>query len=231
MQQISICIPTWNRVEMTLNSFKKVYDDARIDTIVILDDASDIDVYNRLKEECDKLSKVKLYRNVTNQDCYANKFVAVSYSPTDYCILLDSDNQIDETYIDKIYSQTWDKKTILAPDFAKPLFDYTEFSGLTISKENVAKYMDRPFFATCLNCMNYFVSAMDYVKVWDANTDPHSSDSIYQNMNWFKWGNKMHIVPGMQYEHLVHDESHYKLNCSIDPEFYQKVEEELKNMK
>ena len=103
MQQISICIPTWNRVEMTLNSFKKVYNDARIDTIVIVDDASDIDVYTRLKEECDKLSKVKLYRNVTNQDCYANKFVAVSYSPTDYCILLDSDNQIDETYIDKIY--------------------------------------------------------------------------------------------------------------------------------
>ena len=139
MQQISICIPTWNRVEMTLNSFKKVYNDARIDTIVIVDDASDIDVYTRLKEECDKLSKVKLYRNVTNQDCYANKFVAVSYSPTDYCILLDSDNQIDKTYIDKIYSQTWDKKTILAPDFARPLFDYTEFSGMTISKDNVAK--------------------------------------------------------------------------------------------
>ncbi|MEY4331490.1 MAG: hypothetical protein RLZZ196_228, partial [Bacteroidota bacterium] len=37
MQQISICIPTWNRVEMTLNSFKKVYNDARIDTIVIVD--------------------------------------------------------------------------------------------------------------------------------------------------------------------------------------------------
>jgi len=43
---------------MTLNSFKKVYDDARIDTIVIVDDASDIDVYTRLKEECDKLSKL-----------------------------------------------------------------------------------------------------------------------------------------------------------------------------
>ena len=39
---IRICIPTWNRVEMTLNSFKKVYDDARIDTIVIVDDVETI---------------------------------------------------------------------------------------------------------------------------------------------------------------------------------------------
>ena len=62
MRTLSICIPTWNRVEMTLNSFKEVYNDDRVEAIIIVDDASEMHIYNKLKEECDKLSKVKLYR-------------------------------------------------------------------------------------------------------------------------------------------------------------------------
>ena len=60
MRTLSICIPTWNRVEMTLNSFKEVYNDDRVEAIIIVDDASDEHIYAKLKEECDKLSKVKL---------------------------------------------------------------------------------------------------------------------------------------------------------------------------
>jgi len=45
MRTLSICIPTWNRVEMTLNSFKEVYNDDRVEAIVIVDDASDEHIY------------------------------------------------------------------------------------------------------------------------------------------------------------------------------------------
>ena len=91
MRQINICIPTWNRVEMTLKSFEKVYSDARIRNIIIVDDCSELKYYYDLKERCDKLEKVKLYRNITNRDCYANKYVATSLSTSDFCIILDSD--------------------------------------------------------------------------------------------------------------------------------------------
>ena len=137
MRTLSICIPTWNRVEMTLNSFKEVYNDDRVEAIIIVDDASEMHIYNKLKEECDKLSKVKLYRNLTNRDCYANKYVSISLSPTDYCIILDSDNQIDTSYLDKIFEQEWAEDMILAPDWAKPTFNYTEYSDLIISKYNL----------------------------------------------------------------------------------------------
>ena len=165
MREICICIPTWNRVEMTLNSFLKVYNDERIKNIIIVDDASELSIYNDLKKECDKLDKVKLYRNLTNRDCYANKYVSISLSTTDYCIILDSDNQIDTSYIDKIFEQEWADDMILAPDWAEPMFNYTEYSNLIISKKNLPEYIDKPMFETCLNCMNYFVNKNSYCNV------------------------------------------------------------------
>ena len=76
-RRISICIPTFQRVDMTLDSFKEVYDDERVSEIIIVDDASDISVFEELKSICDVLPKVKLYRNLTNQDCYFNKATAI----------------------------------------------------------------------------------------------------------------------------------------------------------
>ena len=209
MRTLSICIPTWNRVEMTLNSFKEVYNDDRVEAIVIVDDASEDHIYNKLKEECDKLSKVKLYRNLTNRDCYANKYVSISLSPTDYCIILDSDNQIDTSYLDKIFEQEWAEDMILAPDWAKPTFNYTEYSDLIISKDNLKEYIDKPMFETCLNCMNYFVNKDAYCDVWDATTDPVTSDSLFQNYNWLMSGKYINIVHELRYNHLVHNQSHY----------------------
>ena len=165
MRQLSICIPTWNRVDMTLNAFAKVYDDKRVKSIIIVDDASDLHIYNELKEKTKDMKKVRLFRNLTNRDCYANKYVAVSLSLTDYCIILDSDNQIDTDYLDKIFEQEWHEDVVLAPDWAMPMFNYTDYSGLIVTKDNVTEYIDKPMFETCLNCMNYFVNKHTYCEV------------------------------------------------------------------
>lgn len=230
MRTLSICIPTWNRVEMTLNSFKDVYNDDRVEAIIIVDDASDEDIYNKLKEECDKLSKVKLYRNLTNRDCYANKYVSISLSPTDYCIILDSDNQIDTSYLDKIFEQEWAEDMILAPDWAKPTFNYTEYSNLIISKDNLKEYIDKPMFETCLNCMNYFVNKDAYCDVWDATTDPVTSDSLFQNYNWLMSGKYIHIVHGLGYNHLVHNQSHYINNVQRTGDFREILIEKIRKL-
>jgi glycosyltransferase involved in cell wall biosynthesis len=230
MRTLSICIPTWNRVEMTLNSFKEVYNDDRVEAIIIVDDASEMHIYNKLKEECYKLSKVKLYRNLTNRDCYANKYVSISLSPTDYCIILDSDNQIDTLYLDKIFEQEWAKDMILAPDWAKPTFNYTEYSDLIISKDNLKEYIDKPMFETCLNCMNYFVNKNAYCDVWDATTDPVTSDSLFQNYNWLMSGRYIHIVHGLRYEHLVHNQSHYINNVQRTGDFREILIEKIRKL-
>jgi len=82
-----------------------------------------------------------------------------------------------------------------------------------------------------LNAMNYFVNKEKYIEVWDGSINPHSSDSIFQNYNWLNAGYNIHFLEGMEYSHLVHDGSHYKANSHKDPEFYQKIEENLRNMK
>jgi glycosyltransferase involved in cell wall biosynthesis len=230
MRELSICIPTWNRVDMTLNAFAKVYDDKRVKSIIIVDDASDLHIYHELKEKTKDMKKVRLFRNLTNRDCYANKYVAVSLSLTDYCIILDSDNQIDTTYLDKIFEQEWLENVILAPDWAMPMFNYTEYSNLVVSKENLSEHIDKPMFETCLNCMNYFVNKHAYCQVWDAEVDPVTSDSLFQNYNWLMSGRFIHIVDGLRYNHLVHDQSHYINNVQRTGDFREKLIEKIRKL-
>lgn len=230
-RKISIAIPTYNRSEMTIESFYDVYNDERISELIIVDDASDLDIYEDLKSMCDALPKVKLYRNLTNQDCYRNKMTAISYATNEWCILLDSDNKIDKSYLDRLFEiEGWDANTSYMPSFAAPTFNYQQYSGLTISRENVASYMGRPLFDTMLNCMNLFVNRGEYLRLWESVENPHTADSILFNYNWFKGGNRMYVVPSLTYQHLIHDGSHYKLNCHKTNGLYEQIENNLKQM-
>lgn len=216
-RKISIAIPTWNRVEMTIEAFMDVYDDDRISEIVIVDDASDLEVFTRLKELCDNLSKVKLYRNLTNQDCYRNKMTAISYVSNDRCILLDSDNKIGKDYINRLYEiPEWDYNTIYTPDFAEPSFSFQQFSGLLVTKGDVSNWIDEPMFEVMLNASNYFVNRNEFLKVWDGSTDPVTSDSIFTAYNWLNAGNKIIVVDGLHYQHRVHN-GHYQTNVHRTP--------------
>jgi glycosyltransferase involved in cell wall biosynthesis len=232
MIPISICIPTHERYELLLESFDKVLKDDRVGEIVIVDDFSSEENYNDVRNAVKWMPKVKLYRNDKNLDCYRNKHEAISKATNEYCIILDSDNVIDKAFIDKIYQQEWEPETILAPDWAMPTFDYTEFSGLTVTRQNVADYMKKKFFTTCLNCMNYFVNRDKYMEVWDGSVDPVTADSIFQNYNWLKSGYKIKIVEGLRYFHRIHNGSHYQNNNQrTEKGFYEKIEQNLMELK
>jgi glycosyltransferase involved in cell wall biosynthesis len=231
-RKISIAIPTWNRSEMTVQSFYEVYDDDRVSEIVIVDDASDMKIYEELKAMTDSLSKVTLYRNLQNRDCYENKYTAVSYATNDWVILLDSDNKIDKSYLDIIFGLEWDKNTSYMPSFAAPTFNYQEFAGTIVSKENVAQLMGRPLFDTMLNCMNFFVNVSEYLRVWQPVQNPKTADSIFFNYCWFKEGNEMYVVPNLTYQHLIHSGSHYVNNNHLTPTgLYESIVEKLKELK
>lgn len=228
---ISVCIPSYNRVSMTIDAFEKVYHDPRISEIVIVDDASDWGIFTELKNLCEVFSKVRLYRNLNNRDCYFNKMVSISYAINDWCILLDSDNQIDDSYIEKLFAiPEWDERTIYTPSFAAPQFDFRPYENLLITKENVSEYIDKPMFETMLNAANYFVNKCQYLAVWDNSTDPVTSDSIFQCYNWIKAGNKIKVVAGLEYNHRVH-EGHYRTNVHRTPiGFHENILQKLKNM-
>lgn len=218
---------------MTLDSFIAVYGDNRISEIIIVDDESDWGIFTELKSLVEKLPKVKLWRNKSNQDCYFNKARSVCYANNDWVVLLDSDNKIDKDYIDKLYEiETWEEDTIYTPDFAMPNFDFRNYSGVTLTKENIAEHIDLPLLETMLNAANYFVNRNKYLDVWDEYTNPHTSDSIYLISRWLESGNKVKVVEGLQYQHLVHDGSHYRTKRHLTPQgFHENILNTLRQMK
>lgn len=231
MNQISICIPTYNRTSLLIDSFKQVYDDERIGEIIIVDDCSDLAIYNLVGEILFHYPKVKYFRNEINLDCYKNKRETVSKATSPFVILFDSDNELTTDYIDKIYAEEWQPNKILQPSFAKPAFDFTRYEGLEITKENVSQYIGKPMFDTMLNAFNFFVNRDEYLKVWDGNVDPVTADSIYFNYCWLSNGGKIKVVPNLHYQHLIHSGSHYKNNVARTQNgFYESIINNLKNM-
>lgn len=228
---ISICIPSWNRSEMTIESFYDVYNDERVSEVVIVDDASDLDIYEDLKSMTDCLPKVKLFRNDINLDCYKNKRRALELATNEWCILLDSDNRIDKKYIDTIFEHDWYKNIIFTPCFAMPTFDFREYSCLQVTHRDVADYVDRPMFETMLNACNYFVNRFEYICSWDGSVDPVTSDSIFFAYCWLRDGNIINVVPGLTYQHKVHEGSHYKNNVHrTAPGFHESILNKLRQL-
>lgn len=255
---ISICIPTYNRYQMTLESFAQVLGDPRVSEIVIVDDRSTDDSCEKLIEwgitsvlrfpykkelvvdepkysffDARTNTAVRLYRNSSNLDCYQNKRVAVDHCTNEWCILLDSDNIIDKTYLDKLFEiPDWSADTIYTPCFAKPHFDFRNFAGVTIHKNNVAQLMNQfSNLEVCLNACNYFVNREEYLLCFDDRLDPVTSDSIFTCYNWLRSGNQIHVLPGLEYEHRIHDGSHYQNNIHKTPAgFHQEILHKLSQL-
>lgn len=230
--KISVCIPTYNRTGLLYEACNYPLIDDRVSEIVIVDDHSDLKVWDEINEYFIGDEKVKLFRNDVNVDCYHNKMRAVKNATNEYVILLDSDNQIDEKYIDTIYSNTWSPERILQPSFAKPHFDFRKFNSLLANRKNVAKYAHDSTFTTALNAMNFFINRDKYLEVWDGSVDPVTSDSIYFNYKWLEAGNSIYFVPGLEYEHRVHDGSHYQNNNNRTPKgFHDSIVKKLKALR
>ncbi len=226
---VTLAITTYNRDYMTHGSFKWVRDDPRIDEIVIVDDCSDIHIYESLQRMVDGLEKVKLYRNEKNLGCYHNKRRAVELSSNEWVILFDSDNVLRPDYLDAIDITYPD--CILSPSFAKPHFDYRGFSGEYFDSKTVKTHIDQKNFDCIINTCNFVVNRDEYLKVFDQSIkEPWTADTLYFNYCWLKAGNTIYVVPGMEYEHLVHDRSHYKENVQKTGNFAKEIMDKLRRL-
>lgn len=233
--KISIAITTYQRTTLLFEAIENALQHDFIDEIVVSDDASNHQVLSHLNEAFDQYQKVKLFHNESNLDCYRNKAKSVERSTNEWVCILDSDNKFSKEYFDRVENLCIagvNPKTIYQPEFAKPHFDFSRYSGLNITAQNVASYMGDSTFQTMLNAFNYFVNRSEYLRVFDASVDPVTSDSIFHNYNWLKAGNSIYIVPGLQYEHRVHDGSHYQQNVRRTPRgFHDSVIEKLKALR
>lgn len=229
--KISLCITSYNRLEMTLRSFAKVIDDPRISEILILDDGSEPGIAKALKEKIRPIENVSFFGASVNEGVYRAKKNAMTLAFSEWCILLDSDNVIGPDYIDRLYQvPQWDTQTSYLPDFAQPTFDYRHFGGVVLTKENVAQYLDQKMFDCLINTMNGFYNRTEYLSAWDIGVEPGTSDSMFMNYKFLEMGNKLEVLSGLSYEHTIHDGSHYKQHSHKNVAFRDELNSKYKSL-
>lgn len=231
---ISLCITTYNRTDLLMESFAQVLDDKRISEIVIVDDCSNADVWGNICAQIGKLIEkyphIKLHRNDTNIGCYHNKKRAVGLASNEWVIIFDSDNVITPEYLDALPKGV-SKFIAYQPTFAKPHFDFTKYEDAYVDRSTVHFFAGHSTFTTSLNAMNYFVNRDEYLRVWEERPEPWTADSLLQNYNWLKAGNIIYFCPGLEYEHRVHDGSHYKEHHRKTGNLYNELVQKLKEMR
>ena len=220
---ISIAIANYNRSDMTIEAFAKVLDNPFVSEVVIVDDFSDIEVYEDLARKIEGLDKVVLYRNDENLGPFWNKREAVRRCRNEWVILLDCDNSIDNDYIN--FAENIEKRndTIYCPAVVRILrpeggqWDFTRLSGGI--DENTAKdFVDIRLFKILMNTGNYLVNRgwyMDIVEYRTISADLSELDTFYFNYLWIEAGNRLSVEGGMTYIHRIHDDSYYLKNADL----------------
>lgn len=213
--KLTLAITVFNRWELLLESFANVIDDDRIDEILIMDDHSKDEYWNKIKELPKFNPKIKVVRQLENRGMSVNKRDAVFHSANDLVILFDSDNVIGKDYLDSLANEFYED-IIYCPSFAKPTFDFRKYSGIIIDKEVAAKNIKDDAFNMMLNCCNYVVNRNAYLESFVEDISVKGSDTISFAYNWLKQGNRFQIVTGMEYYHRIHSGSGFLENADFN---------------
>jgi len=127
-----------------------------------------------------------------------------------------------------VASNTFNQHVIFAPPFAKPTFNYKQFSDIVITKHNLKDYYHVGNFQVLLNTGNYIVSK----KIFDTiQYDPRimyyisACDVLFFNLLCFQQFEdfQLHILRDMEYTHVVHGGSIYTNTISNCREFINHV--------
>lgn len=235
--KLTLAITTFNRCKLLLESFANVIDDPRIDEVLIMDDCSEIEYWNKIKELPKFNPKIRVIRQLENRGMSINKRDAVFNSRNEWVILFDSDNIIGKDYLDaleievKTYLPNELKRyNIYCPTFAKPNFDYRKFAGMVFDKGELNPDHKPDLSDPMLNCMmntcNYVLHRESYLSVWEENKEMKGSDTIWFSYLWLKGGHAFIPVKDMHYIHRVHPGSGFL----TDVDYNMKKAEEIKKL-
>jgi glycosyltransferase involved in cell wall biosynthesis len=222
--KISLVITTYERFDTFLDSsLEKYVLNPYIYEIVISDDCSTD--YEKLIDKYGSYDKVKIYKNDSRLGCFYNKLKACKYATGSWICLMDSDNFCDLDYFEAIFrywsTNTYSTDIVYCPEKALPDFIYSSLLGIPINKENWNQhYKSSPggcFLNTCNNIFHVSILHMQD----NPEINPHGYDSLYIAYKFIKNGMTYVCVPGMSYQHRVHDGSNWRLEIEISTEFIE----------
>lgn len=215
-RRISLAITHYNRPQLIRKALTNVLRDQRIDDIVIYDDCSATENFEEMVAIIGPISpKISIHRGEENIGPYSAKIRAVSKCRNDWAIILDSDNFLSRSYVDKLYEiPQWNSRVLYCPSFAKPDFDFrylvnTEIN-LAKAREILLKKEKIKLFRNFLNDGNYFVPVRNYVLCGHAleSLNVRAADVIVLNHSWLKMGHGLCVLKGLQYYHCIHSGSY-----------------------
>jgi hypothetical protein len=228
----SLCIPTLDRFDNFLSRYLVEYlANEDISEIIITDEnGNDVDKINKTFPDNKKLILIK---NDTRLGPFLNKKKACSFAKNEWIVLMDSDNfahkdyfNIAKSYIENLVGET--NKIILAPSKARPNFDFSHLSGFIYKKGNFSKNnnLEKQIRKSHNHGSNVLMNTGNYVfnkflidnlnlNAETENIQKSSAcDVIYFNTLLFEQLDAvMHVVPNMEYDHVVHNGSIYLQTC------------------
>lgn len=238
----SLCIPTMDRFDKFITRYLDSYiNNDLIDEIIITDEnGNDI---QKIQNKYGSNSKLILIKNNFIHGPFSNKLKACSLAKNEWIILMDSDNFANNDYFIKakkyIDDNHFDKKNIiLAPSFAKPKFNFSHLSGFVYKKGNFKsnlvkeKSLTKQNNAKSMVLMNtgnyvinkYLINNLNINNETDNIKKSSACDVIYFNTLLFEQLDlNLHVVPNLEYEHVVHNDSIYNKTNRLFKSFNKSV--------
>jgi hypothetical protein len=245
----SLCIPTMDRFDTFLSKFLVKYLLNEYISEIIITDENGNDI-EKIKKIFSNNEKLVLIKNEHRLGPFLNKLKACSYAKNEWIVLMDSDNfaykdyfMIIKKYIEEKIGQQ--KNIILAPCKARPKFDYSHLSGFIykkgsfrINNENEKKIIQKHNSpsSTLMNTGNYVINKYLINNLnlqMELNNIIKSSacDVIYLNTLLFEQLDlHMHIVPNLEYDHVVHNGSIYIQTAVNNKDFNNMIYNRYNNL-
>jgi hypothetical protein len=232
-RKISVGITSYNRDYIIHKSLKNIIIDDRISEIVILDDGSNPQSFEKTKHKIGRISnKIKLYRREKNLGVLTTKIQVVDLCENEWVILLDSDNTLNNKYIDEVFNiKNWKEKTILCPALPIPLLNFSKLSNLEIDFKKIKELLIKHTNITenLLNDGNFFFNRkffIDLLKKYES-FNPKAADIIFINYIWLSNGGNLLVLPKASYIHRIHKLSAWKESSSQSLLYFEEIRNKI----
>jgi|APGre2960657404_1045060.scaffolds.fasta_scaffold09800_5 hypothetical protein len=225
--KFTLAITTMNRFSVLKETLPFHSSIPEIDEIVINDDGNGD--YEQIKNL--NIPKVKCFKNEKNLGVFRNKMKTLSLASNDWIILLDSDNKLDQKYIDSIKNINLDENVVYCPTFAMPELNYEILNNTYVTKNDFLSLLSRRVYDAAFNTCNFLISkkvansllkeSEDYISKY--NYIPNAHDSVAINYLILKNNFKLYFLKDMHYYHDCSFNANYNQTVKISKPFNEVV--------